>query len=142
MGCAWSIGALDLEGDNGEDTVQGKTVDSPSPMRVLRDDGWYEYWWVSDHTLTQKWISSIHVDHAIPIHSLIALLLGRLRLSIDDAIITYNHFTKKIFSTTQIGGDGKYNAETFENTIKEIIRKVTTNPQEQMLDNRSNACKV
>ena len=83
-----------------------------------------------------------HLVDAVSIRSLIALLLGRLRMSIDDAIKYYVKFAERVFSAKQIGRDGKFNEKTFEDAIKEIVAKVTKNPQERMLDKRSNACKV
>ena len=76
------------------------------------------------------------------IHRLIALLLGRLRMSIDDAIDSYVNLSKRVFSAKQIGEDGKFNAKTFDEAIVEIIESITQNPHEPLLDQRPNSCKV
>ena len=63
-------------------------------------------------------------------------------MPIDKAIETYVDFTSKVFSAGQIGLDGKFNTKTFENTIKNIVRSVMDDPDECLLDQRPNACKV
>ena len=63
-------------------------------------------------------------------------------MSIDQAIKTYVKFTSKVLSTQQIGGDGKFSMKTFENAIKGIVKDVTENPNEYILDRRASACKV
>ena len=79
---------------------------------------------------------------AIAICRLIALFLGRLRMSVDDAIESYVRFSKRVFSAKQIGREGKFNAKTFEEAIIEVIERITKNPHERMMDQRPNACKV
>ena len=63
-------------------------------------------------------------------------------MSIEKAIEAYVDFISKVFSTRQIGRDGKFSTKTFEDAIKDIIMNVTNNPDERLLDERSNACKV
>ena len=63
-------------------------------------------------------------------------------MTVDKAIETYVDFASKVFSTRQIGRDGKFSTKTFEDTIKGIITDVTGNSDERILDGRSSACKV
>ena len=65
-------------------------------------------------------------------------MLGRLRMSVNDAIVRYATFAKAVFSNVKkFGGDGKFSASKFEEAIKELVRERTGNPDERMLDQRS-----
>ena len=63
-------------------------------------------------------------------------------MSIDQAIKTYVAFVSKAFSARKTGGGGKFNTKTFENAIKGIVKDVTGNSYECILDEHPNACKV
>ena|ERR1700761_7103193 len=76
------------------------------------------------------------------IYSIIALMLGRLRMSVVDAIECYNELTKTVFTAIQIGKDGKFKAEVLEDVIKKIVEIQTGTDEERMLDVREDACKT
>ncbi|KAL2856133.1 acyl transferase/acyl hydrolase/lysophospholipase [Aspergillus pseudodeflectus] len=55
---------------------------------------------------------------------LIAILLGRLRFSVAEAIEQYGVFAEKVFSSRKIKGqDGSFKASRLEEVIKEVICK-------------------
>jgi hypothetical protein len=60
--------------------------------------------------------------HESLLRRLIALMLGRLRLSVDDAIGHYSQFAKHVFSEKKWKGqDGTFKATKLENAIKKIV---------------------
>lgn len=55
-------------------------------------------------------------------YRLIAILLGRLRLSVPEAIDTYRVLAKQVFSDKKAPGkDGAFKASNLEKAIKETI---------------------
>jgi hypothetical protein len=73
---------------------------------------------------------------------LIALLLGRLRMSTEDAIKCYADLSKRIFSSKQVGRDEKFSANKLRDVMREVVERETGNADELMKDPRPNACKV
>ncbi|KIJ39529.1 hypothetical protein M422DRAFT_110290, partial [Sphaerobolus stellatus SS14] len=73
---------------------------------------------------------------------IIALMLGRLRMSINDAIDCYDQLTKTVFDATQVGGDGKFNHKVLERIIKDVVEHQVGTAEERMLDTRDNTCKT
>jgi uncharacterized protein (UPF0335 family) len=76
---------------------------------------------------------------------LIALMLGRLRMSVEDAIKAYGQLTKEVFSDVKSpGSDGRFKASKLEKAIKEIVRakSASQDPEEKLEDNQNNACKM
>ncbi|KAJ7113901.1 acyl transferase/acyl hydrolase/lysophospholipase [Mycena epipterygia] len=68
---------------------------------------------------------------------LIALMLGRLRMSVEDAISAYDQLAQEVFSETKfIGQDGKFKASRLEAAVKRIVseKSVSRNPEEPMKD--------
>lgn len=63
-------------------------------------------------------------------------MLGRLRMSVDDAICAYTALAKKVFSKVKIRGDGKYKATNLEAAVRKIVEKYTHDPEATMLDLR------
>ena len=60
----------------------------------------------------------------LPLHRLIALLLGRLRLSVPEAIDKYRLLAKQVFSDKKSGGkDGCFKASSLERAIKDAIEE-------------------
>jgi hypothetical protein len=58
----------------------------------------------------------------LTLHRLIALLLGRLRLSVPEAIDKYRLLAKQVFSDTKRRGkDGIFKASSLEKAIKNTI---------------------
>jgi hypothetical protein len=74
-------------------------------------------------------------------------MLGRLRLTIDEAIHQYSQLAKHVFSETKWWGqDGKFKESRLEQVIKEIVKSygVEQSPDERLMDPRSanTACKT
>lgn len=58
----------------------------------------------------------------LTVGSLIAILLGRLRMSVPDAIHQYSIFAKSVFSERKlIGKDGWFKASNLEEAIKHVL---------------------
>lgn len=72
-------------------------------------------------------------------HSLIALMLGRLRMSMDDAIQAYAKLSKKVFSQTKNGlaPDGRYKASNLEDAVKTILQEYGADTKTGIVDSRS-----
>ncbi|KAJ7367478.1 hypothetical protein DFH08DRAFT_927989 [Mycena albidolilacea] len=76
---------------------------------------------------------------------LIALMLGRLRMSVEDAVNAYGQLAKEVFSDVKpLGSDGRFKASKLEKAIKQIVRtrSASQNPEEKLEDTRNNACKM
>lgn len=75
---------------------------------------------------------------------LIAILLGRLRLSAADAIQAYEELAEKIFSEKHFGPrEGKFKASTLEQTIKELVESSLGRSGAKMYDPDDNTdCKA
>ena len=76
---------------------------------------------------------------------LIALLLGRLRLSVPDAIEKYRLLAKQVFSGKKhFVKDGKFKASKLENAIKEVIewKLGKGRGEERMFTSGANGCKT
>lgn len=55
---------------------------------------------------------------------LIAIMLGRLRITVDEALQEYRLFAKTVSSDTKnVFGDGAYKATTFEKAFQSIVRR-------------------
>ena len=81
---------------------------------------------------------------------LIALMLGRLRLTVDDCIEAYSGLSPKIFSKIHhrinlMNGEtqGRFNHEALESGIKDLLRKYQLNPESLLKDSdEQHSCKV
>jgi hypothetical protein len=72
-------------------------------------------------------------------------MLGRLRMSVTEAIKRYGTLSDRIFSDAKlVGGDAKFKASKLEEVIKEIVEEKTGRPDELMMDTRpeGEACKT
>jgi hypothetical protein len=72
-------------------------------------------------------------------------MLGRLQMSMTEAITHYGTLAHRVFSDVRlIGGDGKFKASKLEKVIKEIVKKKAGHPDELMMDPRleGEACKT
>ena len=66
--------------------------------------------------------------------SLIALLLGRLGMSVEKAIMCYGTLARPVFANVkQLGGDGRFKASKLEKVIKDIIKEQTGQENERMM---------
>jgi len=77
----------------------------------------------------------------------IALMLGRLRVSTEDALNAYAQLAGYVFKEKKLPGkDGVFKASRLEEAIKKIVRQYGEhgNPDEEMLDARSDSgvCKT
>ncbi|KAJ7798552.1 hypothetical protein B0H14DRAFT_32821 [Mycena olivaceomarginata] len=76
---------------------------------------------------------------------LIALMLGRLRMSVEDATKAYGQLSKEVFSDVKFhGSDGRFKASKLEKAIKQIVEtySASRNPEDSLEDIRDNACKT
>ncbi|KAJ7845248.1 FabD/lysophospholipase-like protein [Mycena olivaceomarginata] len=76
---------------------------------------------------------------------LIALMLGRLRMSIADSKEAYGRLAKEVFSDVKFqGSDGKFKASKLEKAIKQIVKTYSAshNPEDRLEDIQDNACKM
>ena len=67
-------------------------------------------------------------------------MLGRLHLTVEEAIDHYCRLAKKVFSERKwMGQDGAFKATNLENAIKDIVRSsgLERSADEQMMDTRS-----
>ena len=83
-------------------------------------------------------------DPAHLLSRLIALMLGRLRMSVTDAIEYYGIVSEKVFSDMKSSvGQEKFKTSKLENVIKEITEKQTGHADECMMDmHEGDACKT
>ncbi|KAG6855832.1 hypothetical protein H0H87_010418, partial [Tephrocybe sp. NHM501043] len=61
-------------------------------------------------------------------------MLGRLRMSVEDAINCYETLAVNVFSEVKDGGGLKKSATLLENTIKEIVKRKTGDSEARLLD--------
>jgi hypothetical protein len=76
---------------------------------------------------------------------LIALMLGRLRMSISDAIQSYDTLAKRVFfEGKKMTGDGKFKTSILEAVMKEIVKEKTDDADTRMMDTSSDGvtCKT
>lgn len=86
--------------------------------------------------------------------SLLAIMLGRLRMSLDECETAYLSLSQEIFtptrSATNIPGkvydflqaNGKFDSEPLERSIKSILRAQDKSEDELLKDDDPDACKV
>src|SRR5882724_12660636 len=65
--------------------------------------------------------------------SLIALMLGRLGMSVEQSITHYGTLAGDVFSDEQTCGDGKFKASKLERVIKDIVKAQTEQEDERMM---------
>jgi hypothetical protein len=63
-------------------------------------------------------------------------MLGRLQMSVPEAIEHYGMLALKVFSNTKMGGHGRFKASKMEQVIKEIVQAKTGDPEALMMDPR------
>src|SRR5579859_3024979 len=76
---------------------------------------------------------------------IIALMLGRLQMSVTEAIGCYGTLAERVFSSTKlIRGEGKFRASKLEEVVKEIVAEKLGDPDACMLETRpeGDACKT
>lgn len=119
------------------DSRRKKTAQRASSLRGLRSHRRYEYWRVRLCCACKIDIWALTLSTFT--HSLIALMLGRLRMSVDDAIQAYAKLSKKVFSQTKNGlaPDGRYKASNLEDAVKTIIKEHGDDTKVEIVDSRS-----
>ncbi|KAJ7109063.1 acyl transferase/acyl hydrolase/lysophospholipase, partial [Mycena crocata] len=65
---------------------------------------------------------------------IIAIMLGRLRMSVEQAIECYDALSGEIFRKSKRIGDGKYSATTLEKMIKNIVEDRAGDSETPLLD--------
>lgn len=83
----------------------------------------------------------------IHFNSLIAIMLGRLRMGVKDCITFYEDTMDKVFKggrkVWNLAWKGEfYDASILEGCIKDLIRKQRGSDDEKLFDERTDACKV
>ncbi|PBK94677.1 FabD/lysophospholipase-like protein [Armillaria gallica] len=74
---------------------------------------------------------------------LIALMIGRLRMPVKDAIECYGRLSGKVFGKPKCGvHSGKFKATRLEEVLKSIVSSRTTDPETRMIDDSGEACKT
>lgn len=81
---------------------------------------------------------------------LIAIMLGRLEMDIDECVLVYNGLMKALFeeksSRFRVGWSGRIKAQFDSNKLKAVIEEVITrhNPSSSSLfnDGKQHGCKV
>ncbi|KAJ7937769.1 acyl transferase/acyl hydrolase/lysophospholipase [Mycena leptocephala] len=74
---------------------------------------------------------------------IIALILGRLRMDVDTAIMCYDHLAKQVFSEVKRGlGDGKFKASKLEAAIKSTVAKMTGDSETPLLEGGEAVCRT
>ncbi|KAJ7109046.1 acyl transferase/acyl hydrolase/lysophospholipase [Mycena crocata] len=75
---------------------------------------------------------------------IIAIMLGRLRMSIEQAIECYDALSREVFRRSKFLGDGKYSATTLETVIKKIVKERTGDSETSLLDDGAlgGQCKI
>ena len=62
-------------------------------------------------------------------------MLGRLQMDVDTATNCYKNLAQQVFSDPkQWPGDGRFKATKLEEVIKSVVREVTGNPEEPLLE--------
>jgi hypothetical protein len=74
-------------------------------------------------------------------------MLGRLRMSPDQAIAEYVRLVEQVFSNTKLfgsSGSSTYKAKNLREALQSIIRNTTGNEDEPMMEKQMNAdmCKT
>jgi len=67
-------------------------------------------------------------------YRIIALMLGRLRMDVDDAINWYNCLAEEVFSDQKWRGEGKFKARKLETLLKSMVEDVTSDPESPLLE--------
>ena len=76
---------------------------------------------------------------------MIPLMLGRLQMSVEDAVKAYGELSEEVFSDVKSKGhDGRFKASKLEEAIKRIVGRhsASQDPDEGIKDTRENACKT
>ncbi|KAJ6571308.1 FabD lysophospholipase-like protein [Mycena capillaripes] len=74
---------------------------------------------------------------------IIALMLGRLRMDVDTAIMCYDRLAKNVFSDVKLGvKDGKFKATKLEEAIKSTVKQITGDSETPLLEDGETVCRT
>ena len=92
--------------------------------------------YISDHlVLLTRYTKLVH-------YSIIALMLGRLRMDVDTAIKHYDDLAKQVFSNMKRYGD-RFKAKKLEEVIKDVVKTVTGDSESPLLErNQAGICRT
>ena len=71
--------------------------------------------------------------YTLPLSSLIALMLGRLGMSVEKAIRCYGTLAPVFSDLNRAGGDGWFKESILEKVTREIVREQTGQENERMM---------
>lgn len=78
--------------------------------------------------------------------SLIAIMLGRLRMSIEETVQAYEMLSERIFSKksvlSKIYKKSRFDTELFTSIIQAVIREKVGDSHAKLIDNRADTCKM
>jgi hypothetical protein len=95
-----------------------------------------------------EWILNDMYHNSDFAHRLIAIMLGRLEMSVDECIEKHKDFMKKVFAVSwrnkvrTLTDGAKYDETVLESCIKEVVKEKLGNEDAKLLDDREEACKV
>lgn len=69
-------------------------------------------------------------------------MLGRLRMSVEEARECYASLAKEVFSEVKRWGDGKFKASRLEAVLKSIIKRKTGDEDSTMMATGIDTCKT
>ena len=79
-------------------------------------------------------MSTYPCPHKRSYSRIIALMLGRLGMSVEKVVKCYGTLVRTVFSDVkQTGGDGRFKATKLEKAIKEIVKEQTGQESEHMM---------
>jgi hypothetical protein len=77
-------------------------------------------------------VDYFHMAAGTSTGGIIALMLMRLRMSVEDAIVEYNAIGPKVFGTLAKSGEAKFPPEPLEDAIDDVISRYDKVTVEQM----------
>ncbi|THW78202.1 hypothetical protein D6D18_09738 [Aureobasidium pullulans] len=95
-----------------------------------------------------EWILNDMYHHSDFAHRLIAIMLGRLEMSVDECIEKYKDFMKKVFAVSwrnkvrTLTDGAKYDETVLGSCIKEVVKEKLGDEDAKLLDDREEACEV
>jgi len=87
----------------------------------------------------------VYTTYTLFFSRLIALMLGRLRLSVSDAINHYDSLAEKVFSDgKKVIGDGHFKGSVLRDVVKKIVEAKTADADSRMMETDSDGkvCKT
>lgn len=77
---------------------------------------------------------------------LITIMLGRLRMSIEETLQAYEMLSQRIFSKkcvfSKIHNKSRFDPELFASIVQAIVNEKVDDTHAKLIDNRADACKM